>query len=114
MVIITKTIKKGTTMEQWKIEKEGRKTYIIGKRYIAEVFNYGHTEATSYPEINDSLRREAAQNAKLIAAAPDMLAMLKELTTSLKAEIDAEPLSYDIYREQFLRAGQLINQIEGK
>ena len=50
---------------------------------------------------------------RLVAAAPDMLAMLKELRVCLQAEIDATPMSYEIYRTQFQRATQLINQIEG-
>lgn len=50
--------------------------------------------------------------ARLVAAAPEMLNLIKDLATCLQSEVDAEPLGYDLYRQVLTRTTNLINQIE--
>lgn len=61
------------------ITKQGiDKAFIVGERYIAEIFNFCNPHsAPQYTTENDGFFVEAQANARLIAAAPDMLEALK-------------------------------------
>lgn len=57
--------KKMDPAENWIAQNEGGKWYVIGKRYIAEICEWGH-------------EGEAEANAKAIAMLPEMLKLLRE------------------------------------
>lgn len=53
---------------------------IVGRRHIARLANWHIVEGTvKYKVIEDALKAERRANARLIAAAPDMLSALEEV-----------------------------------
>ena len=69
---------------------------IVGQRYVASVKDWSTFPcAKQYKTINNALRREAKANARLIAAAPEMLEALKQAQTfirTLKREYCPDPI----------------------
>ena len=62
------------TLGPWKTQIETNsngvvKTFVVGQRYIAEVFNWAKPSSSYIPE-NITLNQEAEANARLIAKAP--------------------------------------------
>lgn len=70
---------------KWEIRKEKGKIYIVGERYLAEVFNYGNPDkvADQYKEAELELSKEAEANARLIASAPQLQEQNRVLVEAL-------------------------------
>ena len=68
------------TTGDWHLRDEGGELYIAADRYICKIDDWAITGAGSgYEEENKKLAEERDANIKLITAAPELLAALKQI-----------------------------------
>jgi hypothetical protein len=73
------------TAGTWRADADG---YIIGERLVAKLcrHHFENDNQTAYPEVNRELRAEYEANARLIAAAPQLLAACQMALARAEAE----------------------------
>jgi len=104
--------------QPWTIKREENsngieKTYIVGERYIAEVFDHSiskYPSSKQFDELHQGLHHEAIVNARLIAAAPNGLAFAHAALDCLKTLANGTTDEIDTMRRNLRGPASIIQQ----